>query len=239
MLLAAGLSTQALAQKQTVRGKVIGEDGQEVIGATVTLKGAKGVGAVTDLNGNFNITVNNAATDVLEVSYIGMKPQQVRVKGRKSVDVTLQENTQSLNDVVVVGYGTMRRKDLTGSVASIKGDELLKVPTGDVSQALAGRIAGLQVNQSDGAPGSGISIRVRGGISITQSNEPLYVIDGFPTEDGLASLDPAEIESIDVLKDASATAIYGARGANGVIVVTTKQGDKNAKAQVSFDSYVG
>ncbi len=229
----------AFAQKQTVKGKVISEDGQEVIGATVMVKGAKGVGAVTDLNGNFSITVNNAASDELIVSYIGMASKNVKVKGRSRVDVTLQENAQSLDDVVVIGYGTMRRKDLTGSVASIKGDELLKVPGNDVSKALAGRIAGLQVNQSDGAPGSGISIRVRGGISITQSNEPLYVIDGFPTEDGLASLDPAEIESIDVLKDASATAIYGARGANGVIVVTTKQGDKGAKAQVSFDAYVG
>lgn len=239
ILLSAGIAMPAFAQKQTVKGKVISEDGQEVIGATVMVKGAKGVGAVTDLNGNFSITVNNAASDELIVSYIGMASKNIKVKGRSRVDVTLQENAQSLDDVVVIGYGTMRRKDLTGSVASIKGDELLKVPGNDVSKALAGRIAGLQVNQSDGAPGSGISIRVRGGISITQSNEPLYVIDGFPTEDGLASLDPAEIESIDVLKDASATAIYGARGANGVIVVTTKQGDKGAKAQVSFDAYVG
>ena len=142
----------AFAQKQTVKGKVISEDGQEVIGATVMVKGAKGVGAVTDLNGNFSITVNNAASDELIVSYIGMASKNVKVKGRSRVDVTLQENAQSLDDVVVIGYGTMRRKDLTGSVASIKGDELLKVPGNDVSKALAGRIAGLQVNQSDGAP---------------------------------------------------------------------------------------
>lgn len=239
IVLMAGLSTNAMAQKQTVTGKVIDENGQEVIGASVILKGAKSIGAVTDLNGDFSLMVNNAATDVLEVSYVGMKSQQVHIKGRKKVDVTMQENAVSMNDVVVIGYGTVRRKDLTGSVSSVKGDELIKVPTSDITQALSGRIAGLQVNQSDGAPGSGVSIRVRGGISITQSNEPLYIVDGFPTEDGLSSLDPNEIESIDVLKDASATAIYGARGANGVIVVTTKQGSNNTRTTISFDTYVG
>lgn len=145
-----------------------------------------------------------------------------------------------LEEVVAIGYATVKRKDLTGSVTSIKSDELMKTPTSDVTQALAGRMAGVQVAQSDGQPGSGISIRVRGGISITQSNEPLYIIDGFPTEDGMASLDPAEIETIDILKDASATAIYGARGANGVVVITTKSGNKDeSKATVNFDAYFG
>ena len=145
-----------------------------------------------------------------------------------------------LEEVVAIGYATVKRKDLTGSVTSIKSDELMKVPTSDVTQALAGRMAGVQVAQSDGQPGSSISIRVRGGISITQSNEPLYIIDGFPTEDGMASLDPAEIETIDILKDASATAIYGARGANGVVVITTKSGTKDdSKATVNFDAYFG
>lgn len=142
-----------------------------------------------------------------------MKTQEVRVKGKSQIDVRLETDAINMDDVVVIGYATVQRKDLTGSVSSIKSDELLKVPAGDISQALAGRIAGLQVMSADGAPGAGVSIRVRGGISISQSNEPLYVIDGFPTEDGLSNLDPASIESIDVLKDASATAIYGARGA--------------------------
>lgn len=227
------------AQSQTVTGKIVDNDGLEVIGASVSLKGEKGVGAVSDINGNFTIKAKNASKDVLVISYIGMKTQEVKVGGKKQLDVRLEPNAITTDDVVVIGYGTVKRKDLTGSVSSVKSDELLKTPTNDISQALAGRIAGLQVQSSDGAPGSSISIRVRGGISISQSNEPLYVIDGFPTEDGLGSLDPASIESIDVLKDASATAIYGARGANGVIVVTTKQGHDNSKATISFDAYVG
>lgn len=238
-LMALLFALDAAAQKTTVSGNVTDESGTEVIGATVTVKGSKGVGAVTDLDGNFSLAVNDAANDVLVVSYVGMKSQEIRLKGRRNISVKLVENAISMEDVVVVGYATVKRKDLTGSVSSVKSDELLKVPTGNISQALSGRIAGVMVNQSDGELGSGISIRVRGGISITQSNEPLYVIDGFPTEDGLSSLDPAEIETIDVLKDASATAIYGARGANGVIVVTTKQGASNTKATINFDSYVG
>lgn len=135
----------------------------------------------------------------------------------------MQPDNQVLDEVVVIGYGTSKRSDLTGSVVSVKSEELMQTPTSDVSQALAGRVAGVSVMQSEGEPGASISIRVRGGISITQSNEPLYVIDGFPSEDGMNSLDPAEIETIDILKDASSTAIYGARGANGVVVITTKK----------------
>ena len=227
------------AQSQTVSGKIIDSDGLEVIGASISLKGQKGVGAVSDLNGNFSIHANNASKDVLVISYIGMKTQEVKVNGKKQLDVRLEPNAISTEDVVVIGYGTMKRGDLTGSVSSVKSDELLKTPVNDISQALAGRIAGLQVQSSDGEPGSSVSIRVRGGISISQSNEPLYVIDGFPTEDGLSVLDPASIETIDVLKDASATAIYGARGANGVIVITTKQGNTNSKATINFDTYLG
>lgn len=229
----------ASAQSQTVTGKIVDSDGMEVIGASISLKGTKGVGAVSDLNGNFTIKTNNAAKDVLVVSYIGMKPQEVKVNGKRQLDVRMEPNAITTDDVVVIGYGAVKRKDLTGSVSSVKSDELLKVPTNNIAQALAGRIAGLQVQSADGAPGSSISIRVRGGISISQSNEPLYVIDGFPTEDGLGVLDPASIETIDVLKDASATAIYGARGANGVIVITTKQGSQNSKASINFESYVG
>ena len=163
------------AQSLTVTGKVIDAEGLEVIGANITLKGASGVGSISDLSGNYRL--------------------------------------KALDEVVVVGYGTSKRSDLTGSVVSVKSEDLMKMPTSDVAQALAGRVAGVQITQSEGAPGSEISIRVRGGISITQSNEPLYIIDGFPSEDGMSTLDPAEIETIDILKDASATAIYGARGA--------------------------
>ncbi len=232
------VALNASAQSQTVTGKVVDSDGMEVIGATIKIKGDKSVGAVSDMDGKFTINTKNAAKDIIIVSYMGMKPQEVKVNGRKQLDVKLEQDAITTDDVVVIGYAPVRRKDLTGSVSSIKSDELLKVPTNDISQALAGRISGLQVESADGAPGSKISIRVRGGISISQSNDPLYVIDGFATEDGLSNLDPASIETIDVLKDASATAIYGARGANGVIVVTTKQGSTN-KATVSFDTYIG
>lgn len=239
LLLVVGI-TGLRAQSLTVTGRVMDNENLEVIGGNVSLKGAAGVGTITDMNGNYTITVNDAKKDVLVFSYIGMKTIEVPVKGRSKIDVTLEADNQLLEEVVVVGYATVKRKDLTGSVASIKSEDLMKVPTSDATQALAGRMAGVQIVQTDGQPGAEASIRVRGGISITQSNEPLYVIDGFPTEDGMSSLDPADIESIDVLKDASATAIYGARGANGVVLITTKSGKSmEGKGQVTFDAYVG
>ena len=233
------VSMSAYAQSLTVTGKVIDSEGYEVIGGSVTIKGAAGVGTVTDVNGNYSLKVNDASKDVLVFSYVGMTSQEVKVDGRSVIDVTLKADAVMLEEVVAIGYATVKRKDLTGSVASVNSKELSKVPTSDITQALAGRMAGVQVMQSEGAPGASISIRVRGGISITQSNEPLYIIDGFPSEDGMSTLAPAEIETIAILKDASATAIYGARGANGVVVITTKSGGKEGKATVTFDSYVG
>ena len=228
------------AQEFIVTGKVIDNEGLEAIGANVTVKGSKGIGTITGLDGSFKLAVKSPDKAILVFSYIGMKTQEIPVKGKKRIDVVMQPDNQVLDEVVVIGYGTSKRSDLTGSVVSVKSEELMQTPTSDVSQALAGRVAGVSVMQSEGEPGASISIRVRGGISITQSNEPLYVIDGFPSEDGMNSLDPAEIETIDILKDASSTAIYGARGANGVVVITTKKGAKDGgKIQLSFDSYIG
>lgn len=228
------------AQSITVTGKVVDDEGLEVIGANISIKGSAGVGTITNMDGQYTLTVPNSSKDVLVFSYIGMRTLEVPVKGRTRIDVTLQTDSKVLDEVVVIGYGTSKRADLTGSVVSIKSDDLMQTPTSDVAQALAGRVAGVQVSASEGGPGSSISIKVRGGISITQSNEPLYIIDGFPSEDGMANLDPGEIESIDILKDASSTAIYGARGANGVVVITTKKGPKDSsKMNVSFDSYIG
>lgn len=228
------------AQSAKITGKVIDNENFEVIGASVTIKGVDGVGTITDINGQYTITVNNASKDVLVFSFIGMKNVEVPVNNRTKIDVTMQADNQLLDEVVVVGYTTVKRKDLTGSVASVKSDELIKIPTADATQALAGRLAGVQIIQTDGQPGAEASIRIRGGISITQSNEPLYVIDGFPTEDGMSNLDPADIETIDVLKDASATAIYGARGANGVVLISTKKGkSSDGKGTVTFDAYIG
>lgn len=239
LVLLAFVGITAYGQSQVVTGKVMDSEGYEVIGGSVTIKGVAGVGTVTDINGNFSLTVNNPSKDVLVFSYVGMTTQEVKVNNQKVINVTLKADAVMLEEVVAIGYATVKRKDLTGSVSSVNSKELSKVPTSDITQALAGRMAGVQVMQSEGGPGASISIRVRGGISITQSNEPLYIIDGFPSEDGMATLDPAEIETIDILKDASATAIYGARGANGVVVITTKNGSNKGKATVTFDSYVG
>lgn len=228
------------AQSITITGKVVDNEGLEIIGANISIKGNPGVGTITNIDGQYTLKVKNASRDVLIISYVGMKTQEVPIKGQKQVNITLQLDNQELDEVVVTGYGGTRRGDLTGSVVSVKNEVLMQTPTSNVAQALAGRVAGVQVTQSEGEPGSSISIRVRGGISITQSNEPLYVIDGFPSEDGMNNLDPAEVETIDILKDASSTAIYGARGANGVVVITTKKGGKDGSAtQVSFDSYIG
>ena len=228
------------AQELTVTGKVVDNEGLEVIGANVTVKGSAGVGTITNIDGQYTLKVSNPSKAVLLFSYIGMRMQEIPVKNQKQINVTMLPDNKVLDEVVVIGYGTAKRSDLTGSVVSVKSEDLMQTPTSDVAQALAGRVAGVSITQSEGAPGSSVSIRVRGGISITQSNEPLYVIDGFPSEDGMEGLDPAEIESIDILKDASSTAIYGARGANGVVVITTKSGSKDdTKMTVKFDSYIG
>lgn len=233
------VSSRGMAQSLVVTGKVTDSEGIEIIGAGITLKGVSGTGATSDINGNYSINVSDPENAVMVFSYLGMKSKEVKVKGQKILNVTMEADALMLEEVVAVGYAVMKRKDLTGSVSSVGGDELSKIPTSDITQALAGRMAGVQVTQTEGSPDAGISIRVRGGISITQSNEPLYIIDGFPSEDGLASLDPLEIETIDILKDAASTAIYGARGANGVVVVTTKSGGKEGRTNISFDSYIG
>ncbi|MCD8079154.1 MAG: TonB-dependent receptor plug domain-containing protein [Bacteroides sp.] len=226
------------AQNTTVTGKVTDSDGMEVIGANVTLKGAVGTGTITDLDGMYTLQIPDPATATLVVTYIGMQTQEVAVNSRNRIDIFLKTDAVLLDEVVAIGYATAKRRDLTGSVSSVQGEEIGKIPVTNVSQALAGRIPGVQVIQSEGSPDAEISIRVRGGMSITQSNEPLYIIDGFQSENGLQGLDPSDIASIDVLKDASSTAIYGSAGANGVILITTKSG-KEGRATVSYDMYYG
>ncbi|MBQ9232003.1 MAG: TonB-dependent receptor, partial [Prevotella sp.] len=169
------------------------------------------------------------------ISYIGMKTQTVNAKGKTSINVVLEEDATTLNDVVVIGYGSVRKKDLTGSVATVNSEALQAVPVANASEALTGKMAGVQVTTSEGSPDAEVKIRVRGGGSITQSNEPLYIVDGFPV-DGISDIPATDIEDITVLKDASSTAIYGSRGANGVILVTTKSG-KEGKTKVSYNAY--
>lgn len=238
-LAAAALLASHCAYAETVTGNVIDDLGEPVIGGSVRLKDGKAT-AITDIDGNFSIEVPNVKKGVLIFTYVGMADQTVELRGKKTVKVAMKPAAVALQDVVAIGYATVRRKDLTGSVSSVKGDDLLSTPGGDATQALAGRLAGVQIVTSDGQPGASPSVRVRGGISITQSNDPLYVIDGVPSEDGMSNVNPGDIETIDVLKDASATAIYGSRGANGVVVITTKSGSSSkGKGSVSFDAYFG
>ncbi len=221
----------ALASAQTiVTGTVKDKDGA-IIGATVTEKGVKNTTS-TDLNGKFKLTLKGNA-HVLVVSYIGYKPQEVNVTGSE-VAIVLQEDLNKLNEVVVVGYGSVKKGDLTGSVSSIKSDNLtLGGTTTNIGQAIQGKAAGVQVQQSSFAPGSGINITVRGGNSINTSTSPLYVVDGFISDNG-NQVNPNDVEDIQVLKDASATAIYGARGGNGVVLITTKKG-KNGTVSLDAD----
>lgn len=210
----------------------------ELPGVSVVIKGTSN-GTITDLNGQFTLP-NVKSTDVLVLSFIGYKTQEITVGNQKSIAVTMEEDTQTLDEVVVVGYQEVRKGDLTGSVAKANMKDLLSAPVASFDQALGGRIAGVNVSSGEGMPGSTMTITIRGNNSLTQDNTPLYIIDGFPVEDPAqaAALNPNDIESTNILKDASATAIYGSRGANGVVVITTKQG-KIGKTQLSYDGSFG
>ncbi|EXG77730.1 TonB-linked outer membrane protein, SusC/RagA family [Xylanibacter oryzae DSM 17970] len=232
-LLLSMLCLVTFAQKN-LTGSVKDSNGDPMIGVTVKVKGTS-FGAATDLNGNF--TLQNVKNDAqLVFSYIGCATQTVSTNGRTNITVVMKDDSKSLDDVVVIGYGTMKKRDLTGSVASVNSDKLTAIPVADVSQALQGKLPGVSVTSQDGRPGANVSIRVRGGGSITQSNDPLFIVDGVPTS-SISEIPAEQIESIDVLKDASSTAIYGARGANGVILVTTK-GAKEGKVRVSYSGYM-
>ncbi|MBO5824144.1 MAG: TonB-dependent receptor plug domain-containing protein, partial [Prevotella sp.] len=230
-LLASAFCLYAAAQK-VISGTVKDANGEPLIGATISAGG--NAGAVTDINGKFSLPNVKEGT-VLTISYVGYKPQKFTVAKQLTINAVLKSTDKSLDEIVVVGYGTMRRKDLTGSVASVSGDKLAQNPVANIAEALQGQLPGVNVISQDGRPGATMSIRVRGGGSITQSNEPLYVVDGIQ----VSSIDdiPADnIETIDVLKDAASTAIYGARGANGVILITTKSA-KEGKTQVKYNVY--
>lgn len=233
------LTLSVIVQAQeiiTVKGVVKDGTNQPLPGATVMESGTKNI-VVTSRDGSYQIKVKS--NGILIFTYLGFKSAELKVNNRTVINPKLQDDQNNLNEVVVTGYGqAVQRKDLTGAVSSISGTELAKVPVQNVAQALQGRISGMQVTMSDGTPGSQPAMKIRGGTSITQSNEPLYVVDGVPQTDGLDFLDPMDIESVDVLKDASSTAIYGARGANGVVLITTKQ-TKGGGLKISYDGYVG
>ncbi|WP_442795166.1 SusC/RagA family TonB-linked outer membrane protein [Pelobium manganitolerans] len=219
-----------------VKGKVVDDEGLPLPGVSVKAKNEQSA-TVTDVNGNFTITVAKK-TSVLVFSYLGFTTQEATVGERTIINISLQTTPSRLNEVVVVGYGTVKKGDLTGSVGQVKMEDLQKAPVKSFDEALAGRLAGVQVSSGDGQPGAGSSIVIRGQNSLTQDNSPLYVIDGFPIESSENNnINPNDIESIEVLKDASATAIYGSRGANGVIIITTKSGKKGEPTITYNGSY--
>lgn len=234
MLVAFAMSgAVAFAQTKTVKGTIVDDLGDPILGANVVIEGTT-TGVTTDMDGNFSLkgVPENAK---LKITFIGYEEQIVPVSGQTQFSITLKEDVAQLEDVVVIGYGTVKRRDLTGSVASIGGDKLKLNPVSNVAQALQGMLPGVSVTSQDGRPGASMNIRVRGGNSITQSNEPLYIVDG----NQVSSIDdiPADdIESMDVLKDAASTAIYGSRGANGVVLITTK-GAKEGKCVVRYGMY--
>lgn len=220
-----------------ISGSVRDENNQPLPGASVVEKGTTN-GTTTDANGRYTLNVGNDNA-VIVFSFIGYTSQEVQVAGRTVIEVSLSPGMQSLDEVVVIGYGTQRKEDLTGSISLLSTEELDAYPAFNVSQAFKGRAPGVNVTQNSGRPGGDISVRIRGDNSIMGSNEPLYVVDGFPVTGGIEYLNPSDIESISILKDASATAIYGSRGANGVIIVTSKKGKSKSRGRIEIDSYYG
>ena len=229
-LLALLVSIITFAQGITVKGIVIDETDIPLIGATVQVKGGQ-AGAATDLDGNFTLTVNKNAT--LVVSYIGYLTQEVKVQGKNQLTIKLVPDSKTLDEVVVVGYGTMKKSDLTGSVSSVSAKDVEGFQTSSIAGALGGQIAGVQITSTDGTPGAGFNISIRGVGTLTGDASPLYIVDGFEVSD-IDYLSNSDIESIQVLKDASSSAIYGARAANGVVLITTKSG-KSGKPIVTYN----
>jgi TonB-linked SusC/RagA family outer membrane protein len=231
------------AQSRSVSGKVVDDNGEEIPGASVTVKGAQ-TGTLTSIDGTYKIDVASSAT--LVFSFVGYLKEEVAVGNQSVINVTLKTDTKALEEVVVVGYGTQRKVETTGSIASVKAEELTQLPITNIAQGLQARVSGVQISQNSGSPGGNISVRIRGTNSINGNSEPLYVIDGIQVSNSggindvspLSTINPNDIQSVEVLKDASASAIYGARAANGVVLITTKRG-KSGRTNVSIESYYG
>ena len=235
-LLLASASISGMAQNtKTIHGVITDGNGDPVIGATIKV-GKQGT--VTDMDGKYTLSVPNG-THQVEVSYIGMKTRKVNIKGNQA-SATLQEDSKMMDEVVVIGYGSVKKGDVTNAVAKVKGDQLKDRPVSNVASALQGELAGVEIRTTSGAPGSGVQINVRGATSINESgnSNPLFVVDGVPMDDDfdLVNLNPQDIESIEVLKDASSSAIYGSRGANGVVIITSRKGNDDGKVRVNFSA---
>ena len=230
------VSAWTLSAQTTIKGVVTDESGEPLIGAGVVVEGTT-IGTITGIDGDYELTVPADAVNLV-FSFIGLSEQTVPIAGQTVINVVLKVDSTFLDEVVVVGYQTVKRRDLLGAVASVGSDKLTEQPVTSVSQALSGKMAGVSVVTTEGDPDADVKIRVRGGSSITQDNSPLYIVDGFPVE-SINDIPSSEIQSIDVLKDAFSTAIYGSRGANGVVIVTTKSAEKGQKVSVKFNAYYG
>lgn len=230
------LSFWTYAQSVRVKGTVTDEGGTTIMGVNVVIKGTT-TGITTDVNGNYQIDADSKST--LSFSFIGYKTQEVLVGNRKEVNIKLLPENLQVEEIVVVGYGVQRKEAVTGSVASVKGDVLRDVPSANITQAMQGRVAGVDMEQTSTKPDASMQIRIRGTRSLTASNDPLIVLDGIPFAGSMSDLNTSDIKSLDILKDASATAIYGSRGANGVILITSNKGLKGQKAQFDYNGYYG
>lgn len=222
------------AQDKTVSGTVIDNSGQPVIGASIIVVGQPKIGTVTDIDGNFSLSLPEKSKKI-EVSYIGMDSQEVEAKSGSRMRIILKDNSKDLDEVVVIGYGTVKKRDLTGSMTSIKFEDIVATPTTNALESLQGKVAGLDMTKSSGQTGAGLSFSIRGNRSLNASNTPLVIVDGIPYGTDI-DINPNIIESMEILKDASSTAIYGSRGANGVILITTKKGIAG-KTKVSYNGY--
>jgi TonB-dependent starch-binding outer membrane protein SusC len=225
------------ANAQTTVSGIVSDGSGPIPGVNVSLKGGKS-GVSTNIDGKYSIS-NVPSNAVLVYSFVGFVTQEVAVKGQSQINIKLAEESNTLKEVVVIGYGAVRKEAVTGSVASIKGDVLREVPSANVTQAMQGRVAGVTMSQTSTKPGATMQIRIRGTRSLTASNDPLIVLDGIPFSGTIADISPEDIKSIDILKDASSTAIYGSRGANGVILVSSNKGSKGQKAQIEYSTYTG
>ncbi len=228
------LSNYALAQSLPISGKIVAPDGEEILGVNIIEKGTSN-GTITDINGEFSMQVQSDESTIL-ISFVGYKSQEFQVRNQRTFDVVLQEDVETLEELVVVGYGVQKKSVVTGAIASIKSEEIAQTPVATVDQALQGRTAGVNVTTNSGAPGGAISVKIRG-IGSNGDSQPLYIVDGMQVG-SLDFLNPNDIASMEVLKDAASAAIYGSRAANGVVLVTTKKGS-SGKLQVSYDGYIG
>ena len=217
-----GIALTVFSQNIQIKGVIVGgQDSEPLPGVNVVVKGTTN-GTITDLDGQF--TLNAPSDCILSISYVGYKSQEVSVKGNRSLRVVLQEDTETLDEVVVVGYGVQKKSVVTAAISRVTAEELNVAKPSRVEDALKGKVSGVQITQSSGQPGSDSKVRIRG-IGTVNNSDPLYIVDGMPVDGGIGYLNPVDIQSVEILKDAASAAIYGARAANGVVLVTTKTGD--------------